>query len=248
MAEMRSRQAKVATTKAHSTNDSTVCTENSEVNDNPEHSPYQWQKIVFFIPQLICYVRFGLLVLMFIQHNNNTEAVLVLYLIFAALDIVDGASARYFDQTSSFGAFLDVVLDNTGRTFLWAGYNACSGAIFGSLEWVVFSVVHASAAKGLVDWKINHFRNAPWVIQYTMSKNFKNPLGTWCMIGQFLLPLYLYALVHIEELELNMAAMAFLGIGRGIGLYCETYVLFGAIRNMLAEDVKVKRAELYTPR
>ncbi|KNC81718.1 hypothetical protein SARC_05975 [Sphaeroforma arctica JP610] len=198
--------------------------------------------ILMFIPNLIGYARILLLVLMFYFHELDRKwLVVVTYLVFSVLDIVDGAAARHLDQRSQFGAFMDVVLDNFGRSFLWAGYNPIAGAVFGSVEWMTFSLIQVAAKQGMSDWKTKHFEEAPAFFRYLMSNNLKNPLGTWCMAGQFLLPLQLYAGRYGLEVPFNQAVLIIMIMGRALGLAIEAFVVYGAVKNMLSEDATVNR-------
>ncbi|XP_058963923.1 CDP-diacylglycerol--inositol 3-phosphatidyltransferase isoform X2 [Pocillopora verrucosa] len=70
------------------------------------------QKVYFFVPNLIDYVRIILTLASF--YNMTRRPLLTVALYFTGgiiLDVADGVSARYFDQCSKFGELLDVLLD-----------------------------------------------------------------------------------------------------------------------------------------
>jgi hypothetical protein len=79
--------------------------------------------IYLFVPNIIGYIRLLCLVIAaFIPgiangtaSPFNLQAFLVLVFLWGVLDIADGAVARALNQTSRFGAFLDVMIDNCGR-------------------------------------------------------------------------------------------------------------------------------------
>uniref|UniRef100_A0A8C4PWJ9 CDP-diacylglycerol--inositol 3-phosphatidyltransferase n=1 Tax=Eptatretus burgeri TaxID=7764 RepID=A0A8C4PWJ9_EPTBU len=78
------------------------------------------ENVFLFVPNVIGYVRLVCLLLAWFSFKSPIAFVLF-YSIFAILDAVDGAVARRLSQTSAFGAFFDIFLDNLGRGLLWTG-------------------------------------------------------------------------------------------------------------------------------
>ncbi|XP_023679023.1 uncharacterized protein [Paramormyrops kingsleyae] len=76
-------------------------------------------EVLLYVPNLIGYIRV-LLVLAAWAGFNNPEIFVPCYGISVILDGVDGFVARRLKQTSELGAWLDVVIDNTGRGMLWS--------------------------------------------------------------------------------------------------------------------------------
>ncbi|XP_059930709.1 uncharacterized protein si:ch1073-145m9.1 isoform X3 [Gadus macrocephalus] len=129
---------------------------------------------------------------------------------------VDGWVARRLEQTSRFGAWLDVVVDNLSRGMLWSMLFEW-GWLVTAVEWCVFVCNHS--ARG-ADWK-SSFTTSPYLVRSIMAKGkafnvtfvcltdnlnastrssfvflclqgFKTPLGAWVIIGIHCLPLWLY--------------------------------------------------------
>ena len=79
-----------------------------------------WWRVLVLYPNLIGYVRFALLAGSLVAHGRGDPFVCaLLWFISVALDAVDGWLARAFGHSSSFGALLDVVLDNASRSAMW---------------------------------------------------------------------------------------------------------------------------------
>jgi CDP-diacylglycerol--inositol 3-phosphatidyltransferase len=76
----------------------------STTNNNPH-------KIYLYVPNLIGYGRVLCSLLSFLIYDTHPVLFLVLYTSSFLLDAVDGEAARKFNQTSRFGAVLDMVTD-----------------------------------------------------------------------------------------------------------------------------------------
>lgn len=73
-------------------------------------------KVYFFVPNLIGYLRVVLTLAAFYFILSQPYVTVTLYLTSGdVLDAVDGFTARYFNQCSLFGDFLDKLLDRCGR-------------------------------------------------------------------------------------------------------------------------------------
>lgn len=76
-------------------------------------------KVFFYVPNLIGYVRFGFYLASFIAHSwGNWQLCISLYAIAFILDEFDGRAARAFNQSSNFGAALDMVADRSATAGL----------------------------------------------------------------------------------------------------------------------------------
>ena len=74
-------------------------------------------------PNLITWIGFsGSIVAAYFVANHKFVAAAITLLIFASMDALDGALARYKNETSVFGAFLDSVLDRYAELILFAGF------------------------------------------------------------------------------------------------------------------------------
>ncbi|XP_067864312.1 uncharacterized protein si:ch1073-145m9.1 [Heptranchias perlo] len=143
-------------------------------------------KVFLYVPNVIGYIR--ILLLLVSWWTFNYPAVFVpCYVISIILDGVDGLAARQLNQVSEFGAWLDVAIDNLGRSMLWSLLFKW-GHFISSLEWCVFVCTHNSMG---ADWK-NKFGNGPWWVQKTMANGFKTPVGAFAITGLHVLPVWLY--------------------------------------------------------
>ncbi|CDW58188.1 phosphatidylinositol synthase; cdp diacylglycerol inositol [Trichuris trichiura] len=69
------------------------------------------RNVFFFIPNLIGYMRVVLTVLSCYYMATHYRAAALFYVCSSLLDAVDGYAARYFNQSSQFGAMLDMLTD-----------------------------------------------------------------------------------------------------------------------------------------
>jgi len=77
------------------------------------------KNVFLFVPNIIGYVRIILLILScYFMHHQWTTAVFC-YIASVLLDAVDGHAARYFSQTSQFGAILDQLTDRYVPTSIY---------------------------------------------------------------------------------------------------------------------------------
>ncbi len=76
-------------------------------------------KVFLFIPNLIGYFRFLFYLISFISHSlGSWQLCISFYAIAFILDEFDGRAARAFDQSSNFGAALDMVADRSATAGL----------------------------------------------------------------------------------------------------------------------------------
>ena len=87
-------------------------------------------KVFFYRANIVDYVRLVLLVGAFVAHNHP-YVFFVLYALSQLMDMLDGYMARKYDECSSFGAVLDMVLDRASDSMifvllgmLYPAYNA----------------------------------------------------------------------------------------------------------------------------
>ncbi|XP_077862729.1 bifunctional IPC transferase and DIPP synthase-like [Saccoglossus kowalevskii] len=193
--------------------------------------------VFLYVPNLIGYLRLLLLFISNFYFDSKPSVFVVLYSINAMLDGVDGAVARVLNQTSSFGAWFDVVIDNVVRGMLWSSFLQW-GWLFPSLEWCVLTCTHSQHG---ADWK-NAFQNSPWLIKKLMAKNFKTPIGVFAMLGLHVLPIWLYAhytkvltvSLHLSP-WLQYTVIALLSIGRAMCLFAEVWCIWIHIKHLVDE-------------
>jgi CDP-diacylglycerol--inositol 3-phosphatidyltransferase len=76
-------------------------------------------KVFFFVPNIIGYIRFILYLFSFLSHTlGNWQLCISLYAIAFILDEFDGRAARAYNQSSNFGAALDMVADRSATAGL----------------------------------------------------------------------------------------------------------------------------------
>lgn len=152
-------------------------------------------EIFFFIPNIVGYIRLLLIAVSWI-YIEEPFIFLPLYILNVILDEVDGWTARRFNQVSSYGAWLDVVLDLIGRGMTWCFSYKYGYAII-AFEWLVF-LGNTERANGK-QWK-ESFDQAPRFVHWVMDDGYKKPLGAFAIIGLHVLPIWLYA-IKMKVLE-----------------------------------------------
>lgn len=71
--------------------------------------------VFLFIPNIIGYFRFAALFATFFTYQQHPALTVLLYGISQTLDAFDGWAARKFDQSTRFGAVLDMVCDRASN-------------------------------------------------------------------------------------------------------------------------------------
>jgi CDP-diacylglycerol--inositol 3-phosphatidyltransferase len=80
----------------------------------------QYQMVFLFIPNIIGYLRFAALFATFFTYRTQPGLTVLLYGVSQALDAFDGMAARKFNQSTRFGAVLDMVCDRASNAVLLA--------------------------------------------------------------------------------------------------------------------------------
>ncbi|XP_047449762.1 uncharacterized protein si:ch1073-145m9.1 isoform X2 [Mugil cephalus] len=156
---------------------------------------------------------------------------------------VDGWLARRLGQTSRFGAWLDVVVDNLGRGMLWSMLFQW-GWLVSALEWCVFVCNHNTRGE---HWK-NSFTSSPRLIQAIMANGFRTPLGMWVVSGLHCLPVWLYAhrwglLSSCLNLPLWIQAVGLLllSAGRLLALSAEMWCIWTHFEYLTSDEPEEKK-------
>ncbi|XP_040050511.1 uncharacterized protein LOC120829924 [Gasterosteus aculeatus] len=200
------------------------------------------RNVLLYWPNIIGYLRIGLVFAAWASWE--TPAVFIpLYSTHVALDGVDGWTARRLGQTSRFGAWLDVVVDNLGRGMLWSRLSEW-GWLVSALEWCVFVCNHSARGD---QWK-SGFISSPRFIRAVMANGFRTPLGTWVVSGLHCLPLWLYGahrglLTRWLHLPLWIQAVGtlLLAAGRLLALSVEIWCIWTHIKYLTNEEPEEKR-------
>ncbi|XP_046446243.1 uncharacterized protein LOC124195730 [Daphnia pulex] len=150
--------------------------------------------IPFYVPNLIGYVRLILIITGHLFKDESPFTAVLFYAIFATLDGIDGWVARKLNQCSSFGAWLDVIIDNIGRTLIWSNFKW--GVVVSNLEWVTYVCNHCHGAGWREQlWK-DSFANAPSYVKRVMAEGFKTPYGILAIGGLHVLPIWMFGWQH----------------------------------------------------
>ncbi|XP_064158457.1 CDP-diacylglycerol--inositol 3-phosphatidyltransferase isoform X1 [Anguilla rostrata] len=199
--------------------------------------------VLLYVPNVIGYIRV-LLVLISWSGFDNPAVFVPCYVVSIILDGVDGWAARRLDQTSEFGAWLDVVVDNLGRGMLWSTLYEW-GWLVSAVEWCVFACNHNAHG---AQWKTS-FSESPRLIQAVMAKGFKTPTGVLAIGGLHVLPVWLYGYQQgvlsrplcVPE-WLQVLGVLVLAGGRLLCLCVEVWCVWAHI-HFLTRDKQVERRE-----
>ncbi|KAJ7333804.1 hypothetical protein OS493_015896 [Desmophyllum pertusum] len=203
------------------------------------------KNVLLFIPNLIGYVRLVLLLASWIFFTNPV-LFLSFYTASVLLDGLDGIVARQLNQTSAFGAWLDVVTDNLGRGMLWTLLYKW-GYFISALEWLVFVCTHTLGAQ----WRSAAKSTPPSWVQTVMANGFKTPAGAFAVCGLHGLPVWLYGLkAHLwapfMSHHLQLGVTGVLISGRALCMGVEVWFIISHIKDLLAENQEQKTPLLST--
>ncbi|KAJ8909022.1 hypothetical protein NDN08_005721 [Rhodosorus marinus] len=155
-----------------------------------------------WVPNVIGYLRIVLVVLALSRYGIERKVGFwVCYGLSFILDGFDGMAARRLNQTSEFGAFLDVTIDIASRGVLSCQAYQVLGPLVLVLEGLVFTVNHRLGK----NWKIVVIENSPWVVREIFRNGFRTPLGALAISGLFLMPVYGVVSVQMPKLAGMMA-------------------------------------------
>eukprot|EP00389_Voromonas_pontica_P005099 GDKH01007619.1.p1 GENE.GDKH01007619.1~~GDKH01007619.1.p1 ORF type:complete len:250 (-),score=32.01 GDKH01007619.1:93-842(-) len=198
-------------------------------------------QVALFPPNLISIFRLFLGIVSFSFYETHHATFMFLYSVSLALDMVDGYVARQTGTCTTFGATLDVVVDNVVRHALWIRLDPfILGPIVVAIEWTTFGLTQGVRE----EWKNRAFRGAPWIVSSVMRNHYRNGPGALVITGLFGLPLFMYAdrfqlwpdLVVVQFLS---AALFFaLVVGRLWGVGCELWVISRTLCLIAEGDIK----------
>lgn len=183
---------------------------------------------VFFIPNILDYVRILLLIFVVFLFPIHPWLGIMLYLVNSVLDMLDGTLARLFNQQSKLGALLDFSIDRAAITILLAGCIWINPHLFVLFVAVMaldiashFAVCYANAYNGsshlqfvsqgsqLLIW----FSQKSWVRYLICTShdlffgificNFLAPSPSWLILWVILTPgMLLKTWIHLEQFYL----------------------------------------------
>lgn len=155
-----------------------------------------------------------------------------------------GYVARVRDQQTTFGASLDVFLDNTARLSAWFLSQCRWGVLLSAVEWTTFAFTAVTSS----NWKRSVFRNSPKYVEVVVSNCFRCPLGVFSIAGLDFLPLIMYLQNKCVESDSSLACVLLTGgtfnvlfpvllLGRILCLVIEFWVLRRAVARMITGDL-----------
>jgi CDP-diacylglycerol--inositol 3-phosphatidyltransferase len=167
-------------------------------------------QVFLYVPNLIGYVRFILYLASFISHSlGYWQLCIGLYAIAFVLDEFDGRAARAYNQSSNFGAALDMVADRSATAglclILAQLYPDYLLAFIGAIALDISShyyLIYATGIRG----SASHKDSAQWsnnglLKLYYGNKSFMDLL----ILGNELFYLLLYLDFYLVGMSLNLA-------------------------------------------
>lgn len=161
-------------------------------------------RVFLYVPNIIGYVRFVFYAASFISHSiGNWQLCISLYAIAFILDEFDGRAARAYDQSSNFGAALDMIADRcatAGLCLILAQlYPNYLLAFIGAIALDISSHYYLIYATGILG-KASHKDSARWsdnrlLKLYYGSKTFMDIL----ILGNELFYILLYLGFYLNE-------------------------------------------------
>ena len=135
-------------------------------------------KVFLYVPNIIGYLRFGFYLASFICHSlGNWQLCISLYAIAFILDEFDGRAARAYNQSSNFGAALDMVADRSATAglclILAQLYPHYLLAFIGAIALDVSSHYYLIYATGILG-KTSHKDSAQWSTNGLMKLYYGN--------------------------------------------------------------------------
>ncbi|KAI9096915.1 CDP-alcohol phosphatidyltransferase-domain-containing protein [Phlyctochytrium arcticum] len=182
-------------------------------------SPAKTQNVFLYVPNLIGYARVILMFASLYYLPYHTYTAMALYSVSCLLDAADGHAARYFGQTSRFGAVLDMVTDRSTTSCLLI-YLALAfprfTLIFQTLLALDLSAhylqMYSSLSLGAGSHKNVDRKNTSWLLRMYYTNN--KVLFLVCAGNElFFIALYLVGTYHVEMAK--RGGLAKLGISSG---------------------------------
>lgn len=233
---------------------------NNNAKDN--NSSSSWP-VALYIPNLLGYLRI-FLSFYGLKHAllKHASQALIIWIIAAMLDLIDGIAARKLNQCSEFGIILDIVADNILRTIVWissmiscsksesANVDACLVwvAII-CLEWITMYCSQNKANQNeeqSTHWKDVEHSQPPFWVQAVFKNNFRSPPGVLAVYGLFVAPFGTYILyagplvAHLLPVQVLSMLIVISYFGRLLSAAVEIWICFDYFRSIIAMD-KVHR-------
>ena len=168
-------------------------------------------KVFLYVPNLIGYVRFGFYLASFIAHGwGNWQLCISLYAIAFILDEFDGRAARAFNQSSNFGAALDMVADRSATAglclILAQLYPNYLLAFIGAIALDVSSHYYLIYATGILG-ETSHKDSDKWVTNKLLKLYYGNkPFMDLLILGNEVFYILLYLSFYLVGVNLYLGS------------------------------------------
>lgn len=167
-------------------------------------------QVLLYVPNLIGYIRFIFYLASFISHSlGYWQLCLGLYAIAFILDEFDGRAARAYNQSSNFGAALDMVADRSATAglclILAQLYPDYLLAFIGAIALDISShyyLIYATGMRG----SVSHKDSAQWSNNGLLKLYYGNkPFMDLLILGNELFYLLLYLNFYLVGISINFA-------------------------------------------
>ena len=202
-------------------------------------------KVFLYVPNIIGYLRFGFYLASFIAHSlGNWQLCISLYAIAFILDEFDGRAARAYNQSSNFGAALDMVADRSATAglclILAQLYPNYLLAFIGAIALDVSSHYYLVYATGILG-KTSHKDSAQWSTNglmklYYGNKSFMDLL----ILGNELFYMLLYLNVYLLGINIYFASWQ-INIWQLLLIICLPIYLLKQVTNVLQLQVSAQK-------
>lgn len=201
-------------------------------------------KVFLYVPNIIGYLRFGFYLASFLAHSlGNWQLCISLYAIAFILDEFDGRAARAYNQSSNFGAALDMVADRSATAglclILAQLYPNYLLAFIGAIALDVSSHYYLVYATGILG-KTSHKDSAQWSTNglmklYYGNKSFMDLL----ILGNELFYMLLYLNVYLLGINIYFASWQ-INIWQLLLIICLPIYLLKQVTNVLQLQVSAQ--------
>lgn len=200
--------------------------------------------IYLYIPNLIGYTRIILTIWAIYNAFISWETFVVCYSVGAILDLFDGMAARRFNQSTKFGAVLDMVTDRVGTNMLYIVLAAMLPKYFFYIALLAggdyashWAQMYSSAIGGSHHKSLNADRN--WLLRFYYSNK---PFMFLNCVGQeaFLIALYVLTSAGSSHPITAVAHYVMAGAGPFAGLkqLINVVQLIDAMKQIARKDVE----------
>lgn len=194
-------------------------------------------KVFLFVPNLIGYVRIAFYLASFLFHSlGNWQLCIIVYSIAFILDEFDGRAARAYNQSSNFGAALDMVADRSATAglclILAQLYPSYLLAFIVAIALDVSSHYYLIYATGMLG-KSSHKDSANWTEHGLLKLYYGNkPFMDILILGNELFYILLYLAFYLVGFTLSLSSFDF-SIWQLVIVFCSPIYLLKQVTNVL---------------